>query len=814
MRSLPWTALAVATLLALPVHAEVTLDRSEGRVVLENALVRVEMRKDHNFQPTVLIDKRNALASQIDDVSYLAWDVARADWMTSVSCDWEIQLRTHRDDEMAWCETTLLKETAGTQPSQLTLRTTVRRNSPAVQFDFHAQFHADHVHSLGLRIQASDYKLAHWKTPWGVSQLELIGRKNRFHPLLGFYNGIALLRQREGPSGGLLLLHNTAWSRVFPTLREKPTFARYKHPTLTSPARCSITLVPFADKSSLAAFTKRFGRPAGVELPGAQPRFESASLSSDDAQNAADKVHDFIIFPVAPFTTVLPDTLPPQQSAGATVRMRACAGEFEPASFAIRAIKPLRDLSLATSNLTCRENMIPAEEIEIHIVKVWRQAGHPTIADATLGAGHLVPELLVKDDRVELTGSRPNVRLTGPVATTLAPERTKQFWLTVRVPDELPPGCYRGNVTLTIADSDPVQIPLEVEVLPFPLAASRKKQGIWFKAERRPTQREYVEPDIYRQLLNDIRAHGIQFVTIRGRGMRIATDALQIHRDAGMKGMTIWSSWFPSSASDFTPLRKALETAAHSHGYEQIYFQAADEPNNDERIMQALNHFTKIKAAGGRTFCNIMPEYAIRLGDQLDIPCVGYSNFFGSLERPEPVPRQSSEALAQLLKTHDDVWYYWQCRVEDPRINRLLFGFLLMKSPATGAMPYTYSTLGAEQPFDDWSALQQGQISRAGGGAVYHTQAGTLSTIQWEAAREGIDDARYVSTLENLIDKASRNPKWATATKQAQQTLALVFDQLPSHLYKTVGELSPTEVDSMRAQIINAILKLRGALGD
>ena len=159
----------------------------------------------------------------------------------------------------------------------------------------------------------------------------------------------------------------------------------------------------------------------------------------------------------------------------------------------------------------------------------------------------------------------------------------------MRVPDELPAGCYRGDVTLTIPDSAPVRIPLEVEVLPFPLAASRKKQGIWFTAERRPRQREFVEPDIYRRLLDDVRAHGIQFVTIRGRGMRIATDALQIHRAAGMNGMTIWSSWFPSSVSDFGPLRKALETAAHKHGYEQIYFQAADEPNNDERIIQALN---------------------------------------------------------------------------------------------------------------------------------------------------------------------------------------------------------------------------------
>ena len=53
-------------------------------------------------------------------------------------------------------------------------------------------------------------------------------------------------------------------------------------------------------------------------------------------------------------------------------------------------------------------------------------------------------------------------------------------------------------------------------------------------------------------------------------------------------------------------------------------------------------------------------------------------------------------------------------------------------------MPYTYSTLEAEQPFDDWSALHQGQISHAGGGAVYHTRTGSLPTIQWEAAREGV----------------------------------------------------------------------------
>ena len=135
-----------------------------------------------------------------------------------------------------------------------------------------------------------------------------------------------------------------------------------------------------------------------------------------------------------------------------------------------------------------------------------------------------------------------------------------------------------------------------------------------------------------------------------------------------------------------------------------------------------------------------------------------------------------------------------------------------MKSPATGAMPYTYSTLEAERPFDDWSALRDGQISRAGGGAVYHTRAGSLPTIQWEAAREGVDDARYVCTLENLIDKVGQQPKFATAVDRARQTLKSLYTQLPPHLYQAMKNCPSHKLDSFRSQIITAILELRAAM--
>jgi hypothetical protein len=813
MKLPPGIGLLAVLVLSFPATAAVTVTRSDEGVVLENSVVRVELPRERNFQPSVLIDQRNPRRSLIEDVGFSAWDVPQSDWMTSATCDWQVTVSTHQADNVVWCETMLTRQPADAGRTRFTLRTTVREQSPAVEFDFQTEFQAEHVQRVGLRIQAREYRLAEWSTAWGQAEIELIGRKNSFHALLGFRNGLALTQRQQDAHGGLLLFHNSAWNTVFPTLRKKSNFVRYIHPTLTSPAQCSVTLVPFSGTPALAESTGKWGRSNGVgllSLPANLPTREKAHHDLTEA----DRKRGFVAFGVAPFETVLPDSLPVAGTVPAAMKIRACAGEYEPVSFAIRALKPLGRLTLNASDLVCGDSRIPADAINAHVVKVWQQAGPPTSADATMGAGSLVPELLLKDDRVNLTGSRPDVRLDGPVETSLDANVTKQFWLTVRVPDQLPPGRYRGNVTVSPSDAAAVQIPLQVDVLPFVLAPSRKKQGIWFKAERRTATREYVERDVYRRLLEDVRAHGMQFVTIRGRGMGIAEDVLTIHEAAGMRGLTIWSSWFPSAVADFGPLRENLETAVRRHGYQQLYFQATDEPNSEEQIALARTYFSKVKAAGGRTFCNITPQYAVRLGDRLDIPCVGYSNFFGSLERQEPVPGDESDALTQLLKTHSDVWYYWQCRVEDPRINRLLFGFLLMKSPATGAMPYTYSTLGAETPFDDWSALRDGQISRAGSGAVYHTRAGSLPTVQWDAAREGIDDARYVCTLENLIDEARQQAKFATSADRAAQTLKSLYTQLPPHFYQALKSCPAHKLDSFRSEIITAILKLRAAMAN
>ena len=74
--------------------------------------------------------------------------------------------------------------------------------------------------------------------------------------------------------------------------------------------------------------------------------------------------------------------------------------------------------------------------------------------------------------------------------------------------------------------------------------------------------------------------------------------------------------------------------------------------------------------------------------------------------------------------------------------------------------------------------------------------------------REGVDDARYVSTLEALIREARLKPRLSTAAVQANKTLSAVYSRLPKHLYNTMATVPPAVLDEMRTEVINAILKL------
>ena len=92
---------------------------------------------------------------------------------------------------------------------------------------------------------------------------------------------------------------------------------------------------------------------------------------------------------------------------------------------------------------------------------------------------------------------------------------------------------------------------------------------------------------------------------------------------------------------------------------------------------------------------------------------------------------------------------YWQFWEEHPLLNRHLFGYFLWAAGLDGAIPYGYQHFGgAGDPYDDFDTDSKDMF------AAYPSRDGPVATLQWEACREGINDLRYLHTLEEALTRA------------------------------------------------------------
>jgi hypothetical protein len=163
----------------------------------------------------------------------------------------------------------------------------------------------------------------------------------------------------------------------------------------------------------------------------------------------------FCLFDKPLFDYVLPDTLPEQQDIISDIEISASPAEFEPATFIVYSDTGLFNVTVEKSDLSDGTNTIPAENVDIRVVKVWEQAGYDTAIEFNEGSGVMVPELLLYDDSENLRTCNPNCSIPydapsiSTVLRTDVPAGTsKQFWITVEVPEDAEPGTYTSTLKL------------------------------------------------------------------------------------------------------------------------------------------------------------------------------------------------------------------------------------------------------------------------------------------------------------------------------------------------------------------------------
>lgn len=537
----------------------------------------------------------------------------------------------------------------------------------------------------------------------------------------------------------------------------------------------------------------------------------------------AATTYPYALYSRPPFEPIVPESTPAPAEVSTTlgaapqIRVFACPDEIEPATFSVFAGRTLKNATVTLATDFAREGSsakFSRAAANVHVVKVWEQAGLGPFAGP--GAKPVtVGECLVKDDRVPLTGPDPAIRLTGDPVTDIAEGTSKQFWVTIRVPRGQAPGLYRGRLLFSAVGVKPAAVPIVVEVLPLRLRSAFLQYGVDLRSRvggpneaqtaALPGDSVRVSSEEYARELANIRDHGFRWVSLYDRPGDLES-TLRLYKDSGLNagGPVVLMSGVENEND-----AQRVEQARAGAGLPglQVYFGTpAASPDAAAQTLQTIHG----AGARGLLVAPITgPSLEGALGSLVDVPVFSVGADYA----------QALLATGKRTQTKRD-WWSWNLAQENAPLNRLYAGFLLYRTgiasaPLYGAFagPYRYAPPGVD-PFNETAATAGGDAAAPAlrpQMVTYPVQNGMLDTVQWEAAREGVDDIRYITTLKDFSRqlKDLQSAK-GVATGKADLVEAEQFLVKTMGTARPLGQMTPGEMQLLRRGIADRTIRLLG----
>ncbi|HHV45211.1 MAG TPA: hypothetical protein GXX57_11185 [Firmicutes bacterium] len=498
----------------------------------------------------------------------------------------------------------------------------------------------------------------------------------------------------------------------------------------------------------------------------------------------------------------------------------ATPGEYESASFVVTARQDLRAFLPQVYDLVHDEGqgVIPKENVDIKYVKAWFQAGTAWWGrDQDKTQRILVPELLLNDPelvKVDLEKQENYLKLSFPdreeyrwisdpqnrsgriqllieefpvcdspvlLPVDIPAGYNQQLWVTVKVPDEVVPGVYRGRIDLWEDGQVVGTMQLNVTVLPFTLAEPYYTSSIYYRgtldilgngsiSSEKKSREQFIAE------LKDMIAHGVTNPIVY-QPLSSLEEVLKIRQELGLGGQPLYYIGVRTYSSD----SQILETLAlaKKYGIPEVYFYAIDEAAGEQLTAQR-DDWLRVHALGGKVFAaGWQPGNFELMGDLQDLHI-----------------RHDRLRLEEAANWHSlgkPIWSYGnpQTSAEDPEVYRRNYGLMLWRYNYDGAAPYAYQD-GFGNVWNDFDHPTYRDHN-----FTYPTVNGVVGTIAWEGYREGVDDVRYLTTLLNSIEQAknSGDPARLEVAAEAEEYLATM----------NVGG----DLDLIRAEMIYYILQLQ-----
>jgi len=476
---------------------------------------------------------------------------------------------------------------------------------------------------------------------------------------------------------------------------------------------------------------------------------------------------------------VFPNSRPRPGERGVDLKTFATPGEYEPVTFSVHALRDLAKATVTVSALRGPQTEIPPTEITVYPVCCLNKR-------VTYSSDSYVRDLPVLLER------RREV--------DIAKGQSRRFWIDVHVPTATPPGIYRGTATLKSSNAPEGRVPLTVRVLPFELHEPRDM--IWGEyytgpklAKDEAEKREFLDRD-----LRDMREHGATSVGLcigaptdrakmTARGVELDFDGSSLwehfmnrYRDLGFPAPVVQLSdsgqGFASSlkltlgsdeyAAAYKGLWMAIQELCKEKGWPEIIVQPVDEPGWQGRdakdrnvtLLKLLKQIPGLRTEQDGPGDSYFHKEA---GPYADV-----WNYNGGIGAPEVVASAQKQGHLVML---------YNCDVESyrPEIGRYVPGFFQKRAGISGCYNWSYMSWRGS-PYDDldhttgtWMHVYPPFKDEVGG-----------PSTGWQGFREGVDDYKYIATLEQTVTKAraSGRPEAVRAAAKAEGTLKHVLSSI------------------------------------
>ena len=509
--------------------------------------------------------------------------------------------------------------------------------------------------------------------------------------------------------------------------------------------------------------------------------------------------------------------MPPRLDLGEGLELLATPGEYESRAVAFVPYQDIPSPRVSVSALRGRAGTIAASVVEVRWTQrpLKRVQYHRPREDAVFTWRFLwhEPPKLVKAGQV------------------------RQLVVTVKVPAGARAGDYRGTLMLA-GGGTRNEIPVRLRVPSFKLVVPKKRVGCYYRAGGK--RDEQVERE-----LTDIYEHGGRVLVWTARlsitkkkDGTIDYDTSEVRRAVLLQkkhhiGPPFIVSPQPRRCAALAGLHLRMDTAfaqevLASAEFKRIFAGSVRALQDLERKLNAGEFvYTWMDEVMGRgrfdayvafakvfrQLCNsrLYITYHIRdwaKAQELD-PWVDVRGYHGhTLDWWLGEGHKWAELKADIEKSHDEAWCYYNIReiAVTSEWVRLCNGWWLWQSPLMAHTPWTYYSCGGS-PFDDLDSDHH-DFAYA---APHPTKPEMVSTLEWECFREGYDDLRYVTTLEQALAAAKKQRPNAPAVQRAQALLDAYHaadPRVPAQAEKLTADDYDQRVADMAA-VIEALNALR-----